>query len=68
MFVWCVEPGAIKFDLPSCDAFRGLLAAEIETAMTPKAGDALAKEQNLATLGRIRDGGVGAAVLITVVR
>jgi hypothetical protein len=64
----CVEPGAIKFDLPSCDVFRGRLAAEIETAMTSEAGDALAKEQNLATLGKIRDGRVGAAVLITVVR
>ena len=65
-----VEPGAIKFDLPSCDVFRfrGRLAAEIETAMTSEAGDALAKEQNLATLGKIRDGRVGAAVLITVVR
>jgi hypothetical protein len=61
MFARCVEPGAIKFDLPSCDVFRGRLAAEIETAMTPKAGDALAKKQNLATLGKIREGGVGAA-------
>lgn len=48
--------------------FRGRLAAEIETAMTPKAGDALAKEQNLVTLGKIRDGGVAAAVVIKVLR
>jgi hypothetical protein len=41
---------------------------EIESAMTPKTGDAPAKEQNLATLERIRGGGVGAAVRITVVR
>jgi hypothetical protein len=36
--------------------------------MTPKAGDALAKQQNLVTLGKIRDGGVGAAVVIKVLR
>jgi hypothetical protein len=36
--------------------------------MTPKAGDALAKEQNLVTLGKIRDGGVGGAVAIEVLR
>ena len=34
----------MKFDLPSCDVFRGRLVAEIETAMTPEAGDALAKK------------------------
>ena len=68
MVVRCVEPGAMKFDLPSCDVFRGRLVAEIETAMTAKAGDALAKEQNLVTLGKIRDGGVGAAVVIKVLR
>lgn len=58
----------MKFDLPSCDVFRGRLVAEIETVMTPKAGDALAKEQNLVTLGKIRDGGVGAGVVIKVLR
>ena len=58
----------MKFDLPSCDVFERPARLEIETAMTPKADDALTKEQNLATLGRIRDGGVGAAVLISVVR
>lgn len=58
----------MKFELPSCDVFRGRLVAEIETAMTPKAGDAPAKEQNLVTLGKIRDGGVGAAVVIKVLR
>ena len=56
MVVRWLEPGAVKFDLPSCDVFRARLVAEIETAMTPKAGDALAKEQNLATLERIREG------------
>jgi hypothetical protein len=44
------------------------LPLKFETAMTPKASDALAKEQNLVTLGKIRDGGVGAAVVIRVLR